>query len=134
MKTLKQHIFEKLRVTKGNTPEYILFPQTKDELKRMIKDDKVLLQLINACKTDDVINESVKRSELPDDIFGIPQERKYPMQDKQHVKAAIKFFNYVEPKYEEQLANRIIENMKIYNIDASSIGDKNRLKKYIIEL
>ena len=39
MKTLKQHIFEKLRVTKGNTPEYILFPQTKDELKRMIKDE-----------------------------------------------------------------------------------------------
>ena len=79
------------------------------------------------------INESAKRSELPDDVFGIPQERKYPMQDKQHVKAAIKFFNYVEPKYEEQLANRIIENMKIYNIDASSIGDKNRLKKYIKE-
>lgn len=79
------------------------------------------------------VNESVKRSELPDDVFGIPQERKYPMQDKQHVKAAIKFFNYVEPKYEEQLANRIIENMERYNIDTSSIGDKNRLKKYIKE-
>ena len=94
------------------------------------RDSTFYTKVVNDTKT---VNESVKRSELPDDVFGIPQERKYPMQDKQHVKAAIKFFNYVEPKYEEQLANRIIENMKIYNIDASSIGDKNRLKKYIIE-
>ena len=39
MKSFKQHIFEKLRVTKGNTPKYILFPKTKDELKQMIKDE-----------------------------------------------------------------------------------------------
>lgn len=91
------------------------------------------LNYIYYMKMNGNVNESVKHSKLPDDVFGIPQERKYPMQDKQHVKAAIKFFNYVEPKYEEQLANRIIENMKIYNIDASSIGDKNRLKKYIKE-
>ena len=121
------------KVKREKWPTKDIIKYAPGTVKRMIKDDKVLLQLINACKTDDVINESVKRSELPDDVFGIPQERKYPMQDKQHVKAAIKFFNYVEPKYEEQLANRIIENMKIYNIDASSIGDKNRLKKYIIE-
>lgn len=94
------------------------------------RDSTFYTKVVNGTKT---VNESVKRSELPDDVFGIPQERKYPMQDKQHVKAAIKFFNYVEPKYEEQLANRIIENMKIYNIDVSSIGDKNRLKKYIKE-
>lgn len=94
------------------------------------RDSTFYTKVVNDTKT---VNESVKRSELPDDVFGIPQERKYPMQDKQHVKAAIKFFNYVEPKYEEQLANRIIENMKIYNIDVSSIGDKNRLKKYVIE-
>ena len=34
MKSFKQHIFEKLKVTKGNTPEYTLFPKTKDELKQ----------------------------------------------------------------------------------------------------
>ena len=38
MKTLKQHIFEKLKVSsKRNT--YTLFPETKDELKQMIKDE-----------------------------------------------------------------------------------------------
>ena len=38
MKTLKQHIFEKLKVSsKRNT--YTLFPETKDELKLMIRDE-----------------------------------------------------------------------------------------------
>lgn len=73
----------------------------------------------------------MKRSELPDEVFGIPQERKYPMPDKKHTESAIKLFNHVEPKYEEQLAKAIIKNMKKYDIDPSMIGDKNRLKKYI---
>ena len=77
--------------------------------------------------------ESVKRSKLPDDVFGIPQERKYPMPDKKHVISAIKLFNHVEPKYEEQLANKILENIDKYNIDISIIGEKNRLNKYIKE-
>ena len=36
MKTFKQHILEKLKVSK---PTYTLFPETTDELKQMIKDE-----------------------------------------------------------------------------------------------
>ena len=36
MKTLKQHIFEKLKVSKQ---AYSLFPKTKNELKQMIEDE-----------------------------------------------------------------------------------------------
>ena len=36
MKTLKQHIFEKLKVSKQ---KYTLFPKTKDELKRIVADE-----------------------------------------------------------------------------------------------
>ena len=72
-----------------------------------------------------------KRSELPDSVFGIPQERKYPMPDEKHTRSAIKLFNHVEPKYEEQLAKAIIKNMKKYNIDGSVIGPNNRLRKYL---
>ena len=39
MKTLKQHIFEKLKVSTRNTIEHTLFPETKGELKRMIEDE-----------------------------------------------------------------------------------------------
>lgn len=72
-----------------------------------------------------------KRSELPDSVFGIPQERKYPMPDEKHTRSAIKLFNHVEPKYEEQLAKAVIKNMKKYNIDGSVVGPNNRLRKYL---
>ena len=36
MKTFKQHIFEKLKMSK---PAYTLFPETRDELKHMIEDE-----------------------------------------------------------------------------------------------
>lgn len=72
-----------------------------------------------------------KRSELPDSVFGIPQERKYPMPDEKHTRSAIKLFNHVDPKYEEQLAKAVIKNMKKYNIDGSVVGSNNRLRKYL---
>ena len=72
-----------------------------------------------------------KRSELPDEVFGIPQERKYPMPDEKHTRSAIKLFNHVESKYEEQLAKAIIKNMKKYGIDGSVVGPNNRLRKYL---
>lgn len=72
-----------------------------------------------------------KRSELPDSVFGIPQERKYPMPDEKHTRSAIKLFNHVEPKYEKQLAKAVIKNMKKYNIDGSVVGPNNRLRKYL---
>lgn len=77
--------------------------------------------------------EEMRRSELPDEVFGIPQERKYPMPDKKHVISAIKLFNHVEPKYEKQLAKKIINKMDEYEIDPNMVGEKNRLKKYLSE-
>lgn len=73
----------------------------------------------------------MNRAQLPDEVFGIPQERKYPMPDKRHTISAIKLFNHVEDKYEEQLAKAVIKNMKKYNIDSSMVGENNRLKKYL---
>ena len=73
----------------------------------------------------------MKRSELPDSVFGIPQERKYPMPDEKHTRSAIKLFNHVDPKHEEQLAKAVIKNMKKYGIDGSAVGPNNRLRKYL---
>lgn len=53
------------------------------------------------------------------------------MPDEKHVLSAIRFFNYVEPKYEKQLANKIIANMKKYGISGNRVGEKNRLKQYL---
>lgn len=81
--------------------------------------------------SDEVILQEMKRSILPDEVFGIPELRKYPMPDRKHVLSAIRFFNHVDYKYERQLAKRIIINMKKYNIDGSHVGKDNRLRKYL---
>ena len=72
-----------------------------------------------------------KRSKLPDSVFGVPEQRKFPLDSEEHVRSAIKFFNYVDPKYEKELENNIKKAMKKYNINDVKIGEKNRLSKYI---
>jgi hypothetical protein len=39
MKSFKQHIFEKLKISSSNS-KYTLFPETKEELKEMIRDER----------------------------------------------------------------------------------------------
>lgn len=65
--------------------------------------------------------------------YGIPEQKKFPLPDAGHVRSAIKFFNYVDPKYERQLAKAILRRAKEYGVDISemSIGDNNRFKKYL---
>ena len=63
--------------------------------------------------------------------FGIPELKKYPMPDKAHVLAAIRMFNHVDASHEKELAKNILSKMRKYSISTDSIGDSNRLKKYI---
>lgn len=76
---------------------------------------------------------SKERNDLKDDEFGIPELRKYPIHDKKHVNQAIKMFNHVEPKYEEELADNLLDAMERFHISIDTVGEKNRLRKYIKE-
>lgn len=69
-----------------------------------------------------------------DPKYGLPKLKKYPMPDADHVRSAIKFFNYVTPSNEQELANAILARMDEYGIspDSMNIGDENRFKKYLI--
>ena len=71
-----------------------------------------------------------KRSNLPDDMFGIPEERKYPLDTKKHVYSAVKLFNHVSPQYEEKLARNIINKINEYGITDINPGENNRFSKY----
>ena len=74
---------------------------------------------------------SKQRNSLPDSAFGLPKERRYPMPDEKHVLLAIRFFNYVEPEKEKELAKNIIKKIKEFNMaDRVKVGDKNRFKSY----
>ena len=74
---------------------------------------------------------SKERNKLDDDVFGIPSLRKYPLNDKAHVLAAIRMFNRVDRKHEKELAHNIIAAMEKYKISKDIIGPKNRLQSYI---
>jgi len=72
-----------------------------------------------------------ERNQLPDDVFGIPSLRKFPMHDKNHVMECIKKFNYVDEEHEAELARNVKKKMKEYGIPKDVVGEKNRLKKYL---
>ena len=68
--------------------------------------------------------------------YGIPSLKKFPMPDKRHVKSAIRFFNYVDPKHEKELANAILSRIKEFGMvlgEDITVGDDNRFKKYLPE-
>ena len=85
------------------------------------------------------IESLVKHSdedEDDEDLYGVPELKKFPMPDKKHVKSAIRFFNYVDPKYEKELAKAILEKAEEFGLDLESdilVGDENKFKKYLKE-
>lgn len=62
--------------------------------------------------------------------YGLPERKAYPMPDRKHVLSAIKFFNYVSPKDEEELAKAILARMEEYGISEVNVGPDNRFGKY----
>ena len=63
MKSFKQHILEKLKVSVRNTTKHTLFPKTKDELKRMIEDE--ISKNGNECSLNHIdVSEITDMSEL----------------------------------------------------------------------
>ena len=70
-----------------------------------------------------------------DQKYGIPEQKKFPMPDADHVRSAIRFFNYVTPAYEKELARAILLRMKEYGLsfDDFTVGEENRFSKYVPE-
>lgn len=80
-----------------------------------------------------IIHADTEDTEENPKKFGVPEIKKYPMPDADHVRSAIRFFNYIDPKYEKELAEAILERAKEYGVDLDEmdIGDENRFKNYI---
>lgn len=102
------------------TVEYILGEMKKILIEEEINDEK---------------EETVEHADKEEDDkkFGVPEQKKFPLPDADHVKSAIRFFNYVDPKYERELADAILKHMKEYGMsfDDFNVGDENKFKKYI---
>lgn len=101
--------------------------------------DEKDLNKIKSIVTESPLYENIDKSgilyifedkKLDLDAYGIPQEKKYPMPDAKHVLSAIKFFNYVKPEYEKQLADNINKKIKKFGIKNINVGKKNRFSNY----
>lgn len=85
-------------------------------------------------KMDQLNLEHSDTEDTDEDLYGVPELKKFPMPDKKHVKSAIRFFNYVDPKYEKELAEAIIEKAEEFGLvfdEDITVGEDNRFKKYL---
>ena len=73
---------------------------------------------------------SSERKSLNDSDFGIPDQRKYPLNDEAHVRSANKMFNHVDSEHEAELAKRIKSAMKKFGITDVEVGKANKFSKY----
>lgn len=71
------------------------------------------------------------RNALPDDAFGLPRLRMYPLNDEAHVKQAIRMFGHCkDPKDRKVLAKNIEAAIKKFNMTIK-IGKNNPLHSYV---
>ena len=68
---------------------------------------------------DDRLSYEEKR-ELPDDVFGLPERREYPMPDAAHVRAAEAYFRYCPEDLMPRLAKAIVRFGNMYGVDVES--------------
>lgn len=74
--------------------------------------------------------KAAERNALDDSEFGLPRLRKYPLNDKKHIKFAIRMFGHCkDPKDRAELAKRIFAKVKEFDIDIK-IGKGNPLYEY----
>lgn len=82
-----------------------------------------------------IIQHSEKETDEDDKAkkYGVPEQEKFPMPDADHVRSAIRFFNYVDKQYEKELAEAILKRMKEYGMSFEDfgVGEENRFRNYI---
>jgi hypothetical protein len=69
---------------------------------------------------------------IPANQFGLPKDRKFPMQDEKHLKAAIGYFYTAKPEKRKELAKNIIRRHGELK-SSIKISKKNPLFKFIPE-
>jgi len=71
-----------------------------------------------------------QKDSFDDSVFGVPELRKFPLNDREHVLKAIQFFHHCPLTYKKELANNINKKAKEYNI---SISKSSNIYEYLNE-
>lgn len=73
------------------------------------------------------------RQRLLPSQFGIPNKRKYPIHDEEHIRLAIKMFNSCDADEEEELAANIIKQIKKRGMTDIKVSAANRFRKFYLK-
>lgn len=125
----KEHTEDETLAKKIAMDHLVEFPDYYDRLEKMEKAAKLKEDIYWQAYQTITIEESVVPVEERE--FGVPNKKKFPLYDKKHVLAAIKFFNWVDSEDESKLARAIIMKMKVHGLRKSNVGEDNKLKKYV---
>lgn len=83
---------------------------------------------------DSIIQEkalsSKDRKKLEDSDFGVPELRKYPLTDKEHISLAIRYFDKCPKEYQPELAKNIIKKIKEYDMHPKVSPDNGFYQYY----
>lgn len=82
------------------------------------------------CNIQEVKLTTTKRDKLKASEFGIPEKRTFPLNDKNHVEAAVRMFPHADDSDKKELAKRIIRKAHEFGMDTSKWESLN---KYIQE-
>ena len=85
---------------------------------------------------DDYLGEAAMkaatRNKLPDDQFGLPEDRKYPLNDAKHVRLAVKMFGHCEEGKRKKLAGNILKAAEKHGVSIK-VGKNNPMAEYVPE-
>lgn len=85
---------------------------------------------------DDYLGEaamkSATRNKLSDDQFGLPEDRKYPLNDAKHVRLAVKMFGHCEEGKRKKLAGNILKAAEKHGVSIK-VGKNNPMVEYVPE-
>ena len=70
------------------------------------------------------------RKDLDSKMFGLPEQRKYPLNDEEHVRKAVQFFKFCPNDKKNELAKNINKRIKELNMNID-VDKKNPFYKYV---
>ncbi len=73
---------------------------------------------------------AAERRELPDKAFGLPSQRKYPLNDESHVAHAIAFFRFCPEEDRDECAKNIIKAIRKYDMNVTCTKGNPFIKYY----
>ena len=79
---------------------------------------------------DEAAMKSATRNKLSDDQFGLPEDRKYPLNDAKHVRLAVKMFGHCEEGKRKKLAGNILKAAEKHGVSIK-VGKNNPMAEYV---